>query len=63
MDDFKIKLDLNDDKKEANKENKNETSIVDEVTNIFNNSIDNDSQKMLMLSIVSHIVLNSMKQN
>ena len=65
MDNFRINLDLNDNSKKnkENKENKQENNIVDEVTNIFNNSIENNSQKMLMLSIMSHIVLNSMKKN
>ena len=68
---FQIKLDLTDNEIENRKTNskKNENkkaennSIIDEISNIFNSSIDNDSQKMLMLSIVSHLVINSMKKN
>tara|TARA_A100001015_G_C14654765_1_gene580648 strand:- start:246 stop:440 length:195 start_codon:yes stop_codon:yes gene_type:complete len=64
MNNFKIKLDLNDNKNENKKEtNKKESSLLEDVSNIFNDSIDNDSQKMLMLSIISHIVINSMKDN
>ena len=61
MDNFKIKLDLNDNEEKS--ESKKDTNIVNDFTNIFNNSIENDSQKMLMLSILSHVVLNSMKKN
>lgn len=68
---FQIKLDLTDNEIENRKTNskKNENkkvennSIIDEISNIFNSSIDNDSQKMLMLSIASHLVINSMKKN
>ena len=61
---FQIKLDLTDNDIENNKKNKKvENSILDEISNLFNSSIDNDSQKMLMLSIVSHLFINSMKKN
>ena len=68
---FQIKLDLTDNEIENRKPNskKNENkkvennSIIDEINNVFNSSIDNDSQKMLMLSIASHLVINSMKKN
>ena len=69
---FKIKLDLNDNeienrktnsKKNENKKVENNNSIIDEISNVFNSSIENDSQKILMLSIASHLVINSMKKN
>jgi hypothetical protein len=61
---FQIKLDLTDNDIENSKKNKKvENSILDEISNLFNSSIDNDSQKMLMLSIVSHLFINSMKKN
>lgn len=65
---FKIKLDLNDNETEnrttnSKKNEKVENSIIDEISNVFNSSIENDSQKILMLSIASHLVINSMKKN
>lgn len=67
---FKIKLDLNDNeienRKTNSKKNENkkvENSIIDEISNVFNSSVENDSQKILMLSIASHLVINSMKKN
>jgi len=61
---FQIKLDLTDNDIENSKKNKKvENSVLDEISNLFNSSIDNDSQKMLMLSIVSHLFINSMKKN
>ena len=64
---FQIKLDLTDNDIENTKNNtkveNNKISILDEISNLFNSSIENDSQKMLMLSIASHLFINSMKKN